>query len=618
MVTEIIYPVLLLLLFAFLVAVVRVTRYTAGVSKTLSKVNRLVRYTEELPVCDKGNLDLIDKKMPEIGEENLKEVWKRFRQDGVFLMAGEVVPEPEAYFNYEELVCVPRGEKSISALWFALFVLSGLVFCLPAAIGAFLEPERGLLFYGISVGIGASGAVYLMMLILYTLYARTRTRAMIEVRKLVNSLSSALPVASAAAQTGLLLEGTRQNTRNFEKAAREIQETIQRFAVEGITPMVTEAFESSLRDHLTPSINRMEENWYRLSEIVIRNQEENMHHLADSFSARLTDTVQGNIRVMNENMESINNAMSEIRDGMTLSVNTLYNSLEADRQVMADTSLQIQEAARTQREAAEHMKTLSLYLENTEKLVGTLTGWDGLIERSADQISEALRTAVVSNEETAKRLAATMESLANAGSEQYEKAAEAAAKLLNDVVYEMNRAMDGVGHEIAESIGRASADSVEIIDRLAEKTTILKEEYDKYFERVEKLNQSSLDEMDFHMQNVISHFSEEATGIMGKLEGNISRAMELFEGNTTNMLASLDEQSRSIGLYAHELNLDIGDLSTNLKESVKIFTEQLHQGVERTFQDFDGGLTEVSRRLANTVESIAESVENLPRALKHE
>jgi hypothetical protein len=159
---------------------------------------------------------------------------------------------------------------------------------------------------------------------------------------------------------------------------------------------------------------------------------------------------------------------------------------------------------------------------------------------------------------------------------------------------------------------------VEIIDRLAEKTTILKEEYDKYFERVEKLNQSSLDEMDFHMQNVISHFSEEATGIMEKLEGNISRAMELFEGNTTNMLASLDEQSRSIGLYAHELNLDIGDLSTNLKESVKIFTEQLHQGVERTFQDFDGGLTEVSRRLANTVESIAESVENLPRALKHE
>ncbi|HZK60912.1 MAG TPA: hypothetical protein VFC41_02470, partial [Anaerovoracaceae bacterium] len=74
--------------------------------------------------------------------------------------------------------------------------------------------------------------------------------------------------------------------------------------------------------------------------------------------------------------------------------------------------------------------------------------------------------------------------------------------------------------------------------------------------------------------------------------------------------------SRSIGLYAHDLNIDIADLSANLKESVKIFTEQIQGGVERTFQDFDEGLSEVSGRLANTVESIRESVENLPKALR--
>ena len=618
MILEIILPVLLILSLALLVTASRVSRYTDALKKSLSQVNLLHRFIEELPPCEIGNLTAIDGKVKELKEENLAHSWKRFHQDSSILMGGQVTPEPQGYFNYEELYSVPRGEKNLTALWFTLIVFSGLAFCLPAATGAFLESDKSLLLYGIGVGLAACGLVYVIMLIFYTLYARTRTRAMIEIQKLVRSLSAALPVASTASQTGLLLEGTRQNTKNFEKMAEDIRITIENFALEGITPRVTEAFDTSLKDHLAPSINRMEENWYRLSEIVVKKQDENMQILADAFSAKLATSVEDKIRAMNENMDRVNRAMQEIQEGMKLSVNTLYTSLESDRQTMADTAQQVRQAAETQKEAAEHMRTLSLHLENTEKLVGTLTEWDGLIERSADQISEALKTAVVSNEETAKRLAATMESLANAGTEQYEKAAEAAAKLLNDVVNEMNKAMDGVGHEIAESINRASADSVEIIDRLAEKTTLLKEEYDKYFERVEKMNQSNLDEMDFHMQNVISHFSEEATGIMGKLEGNISRAMELFEGNTTNMLASLDEQSRSIGLYAHDLNIDIGELSKNLRESVQLFTDQLHTGVERTFQDFDGGLTEVSRRLANTVESIRESVENLPKALKHE
>ena len=178
--------------------------------------------------------------------------------------------------------------------------------------------------------------------------------------------------------------------------------------------------------------------------------------------------------------------------------------------------------------------------------------------------------------------------------------------------------MDGVGHEIADSISKASSDSVIIIERLAEKTEQLKEQYDTYFDRVENQSKDNLADMDFHVQNVISRFSEEAVSIMEKLEENISRAMGMFEGNTADLLSSLEEQSRSIGLYAHDLNIDISDLSTNLKESVMLFNEQIHMDFDRTFQDFDGGLAEVTNRLANTIESIRESVENLPRALKNE
>ena len=91
--------------------------------------------------------------------------------------------------------------------------------------------------------------------------------------------------------------------------------------------------------------------------------------------------------------------------------------------------------------------------------------------------------------------------------------------------------------------------------------------------------------------------------------------MGMFEGNTANLLANLDEQSRSIGLYAKELNYDISALSANLKESVAEFSEQLHKGVVQTFEVFDDGLAEVTGRLANTVESIKDCADNLSSAL---
>jgi hypothetical protein len=230
-------------------------------------------------------------------------------------------------------------------------------------------------------------------------------------------------------------------------------------------------------------------------------------------------------------------------------------------------------------------------------------------------ISASLQKAMESNAETASRLARTTESLANAGTEQYEKAAQAAAQLLENIVTEINKAMEGVGEAISGSIGQATADNADIVRRLAEQTSLLKEEYDAYFSRIDETTRNSFDDLDFHMQNVSARFAEETQTVIVTLQESISGAMGLFEGNTATLLTSLDEQSRSIGLYAKELSFDISSLSTNLREAVAEFSEHLHEGVVRTFDDFDEGLSEVSKRLANTVESIRDSVDNLPAAI---
>lgn len=616
MIMGIYIPAILVCFITFLVTAVIASKFCGGIKKSVSQLKALVITMKYMAPCFMENMEILEESMSKLKEKTVLEAWKNFSQDTRMLLGGTITPEPKAYFNYDEIYAVPRGEKEFSTLWAVLFALGIFVFCLTPAI--VLMGGFDLAFLPIAFGISLSSAAFvaLTFVVFFIYFRRTTALAERELALFVKSLETVLPVGSIGAQTGLLLEGTRQNTIAFENTAKQIGNRIDEFTVNGITPIVARSFENAIEKNLTPGVNRMEANLAELSSAIVMRQEAGMKTLADSFADRLTDTIEVRIQAMCENVDKINGSMKELENNMNVSITTLETSLQADRGALAQACERIKEAAEIQKSASENISVLSSHLEATEKLVDTLMSWDELIEKSSLVIADSLRSAVESNVETAKGLANTMASLANAGTEQYEKAAEAGAKFLNDIIIEMNKSMDGVGHEIAESITKASSESVGIIDRLAEKTDQLKEEYDTYFSRVENQSRSSMEDMDFHVQAVIGKFSEEAMTVMNKLEENITKAMGMFEGNTTELLSSLEEQSRSIGLYAHDLNIDIATLTGNLKESVQLFTDQIHNGVERTFQDFDEGLSEVSGRLANTVESIRESVENLPKAIR--
>jgi len=256
----------------------------------------------------------------------------------------------------------------------------------------------------------------------------------------------------------------------------------------------------------------------------------------------------------------------------------------------------------------------------TTDTLARISGHEQSIKESLEENvkinAEALRKSMESNADTAEKLNRTIDSLANAGSEQYEKAAKAAASLLENIVTEINKAMDGVGREIAESISGAAGENGEILGRLITQTEMLKAEYDVYFKRVEEQNRLNYDEMDFHMQNVIARFTQETDTIIKNLHETITGIMNFMDGNTAALTANMEEQSRSIGLYAKELALDVSSLSSSLKESVAEFSEHIHSGVVGTFDDFDKGLAEINKRLANTIESIRDAIDNLPQAFK--
>jgi len=325
-----------------------------------------------------------------------------------------------------------------------------------------------------------------------------------------------------------------------------------------------------------------------------------MKSAVDENGAVLLKTVSDN----NENLQRIVELNGEtLGNAVTGASETIKNACELSGKIVAEN------AAANEGRFAEYLEAaLARASEQEDRIKDYLA-------KSTESVMESLGKTAAQNSALAANLGATIDSLSNAGSEQYEKAAQAAANMLQDVVAEMNRAMDGVGKQIADSIGATLIESAEMVDKLAVQMSTLKQEYDSYFNKLDEQNKNAYDELDFHMQNVIARFSQETETVIGKLQESISSAMGLFEGNTATLLSNLDEQSRSIGLYAKELNYDISSLSASLKESVADFAEHLHKGVVTTFEDFDSGLSEVSKRFANMVESIRDSVENLPAAL---
>ena len=362
-----------------------------------------------------------------------------------------------------------------------------------------------------------------------------------------------------------------------------------------------------------------------------------------ALGATLTDAnkaLQGTLTEIGDTLRSALSESSEqfalygahLEKNLAAAMDTVRSAGEQSRGLVAEQIAALDKsltaAMETVREANEQSRGLMMEQINVggahmESIAGSIMNavtrqeavMNENLEKLASGVSGSLQKAMESNADTAERLGKTVEMLANAGTEQYEKAAQSAASLLENIVKEINKAMANVGREISDSIIKATGESAEIVTRLTEQTAHLKQEYDTYFTRVEEQNRNNYEDLDYHMQNITARFVEETKIVITTLQESISGAMGLFEGNTATLLSNLDEQSRSIGLYAKELAYDITSLSASLKESVAEFSGHLHEGVVRTFDDFDAGLSDVSKRLANTIESIRDSVENLPLAL---
>lgn len=259
----------------------------------------------------------------------------------------------------------------------------------------------------------------------------------------------------------------------------------------------------------------------------------------------------------------------------------------------------------------------------TDQLVGKLDKrlmeYSDMVTLSGRETDErfqvTLKMILDSQAKTVERLAVTATEVSLEGGKILEKTSLHANELYSGLAGRMDQSIDALGENLAAGMKAAMGDSAKIVERLALKTENIKELYDSYFTRGEIQSTKILDEMDFNIQKMFGTFSEETVMILGRLTDQSANTLEFFDKGIKDLAENMDEHTRSIGLYAKEINMDVADLSGNLRSSVQEFSTQMEAGITHTFEGFDQGLGEVTLRLATILDSIRESAEALQKAL---
>jgi uncharacterized protein YoxC len=157
-----------------------------------------------------------------------------------------------------------------------------------------------------------------------------------------------------------------------------------------------------------------------------------------------------------------------------------------------------------------------------EQALSMFTGLNAKIEDTNLQISEYLARAVreyaqvstrieqavtSSHAQTAEKLAAVVADVSLEGGRIIENAGSRVSGLYNDLLARIDKSIDGMGENLAASMRAAMGESVEIGEKLAVRTTEMKDLYDDYFARISEQSAKTLDDLDFSIQKVLAAFS---------------------------------------------------------------------------------------------------------------
>ncbi len=307
-----------------------------------------------------------------------------------------------------------------------------------------------------------------------------------------------------------------------------------------------------------------------------------MKTITDAFAAKLSSTLEVRINALGDMLEEVENGMEATNKQLGVNLAGMDAMISDQKTVMEKAAallLQVSDTQNATNQNHEYLNirvngladSISKFEEDTERFsVEALrfTKETGDIQKTLStefrdtlsRMSEEFRVAEDNLGESVKELR-----------EQYIGLSGMVNDMMSNITGRMNEAMTNAGREIAKGIQEATTDNRPGHRRSdgtghspSGRLRHLLRSFGGFYE-------TDVDDMDFHVQNSLLASPNRRSHAKGYSRTE-HPGVEQYKDSTTNLLQSFDEQARSIGLYAKEMNFDITELSSNQRESVATFT----------------------------------------------
>jgi hypothetical protein len=501
-------------------------------------------------------------------EPGLSAALDKVEEDSADLYHGVWIPAPTPYFRLKELMpSKTRWLFSKEAL--LLPPAAGLVFAAVSFLTAYIFPSSLVQAGRIGDLIAACALPAVLGFVLLACYsafylilgARFRT----SIAALGRSIGRKVPVFSEAASMATLIDSFLEYDRRMAAAVTFLNDSVESLASKTLAKAVSGAAERVMRSTIAPAIESSTETMARVAEQVDRNQQEGMKQLSDHFAAALSRDFQKLLQPVAESMDEAAKTLGKAQKNFDVSLALLKEQRAESAALVADVTQSQKSLEKVRSGFLTEISAVAVNLNTlaaaSDRMASVYEGNESMLSKSVNGMSSAMTD-----------LAVRMEALfQNAGEDSRRTSEQAAAALQANETHlqEMRKQIEILSDELATRIDQ-----------------------------------------------VIIGFGSVTGETLTGFRDTMNAQNDAFTTNVKTLLETMEEESRSMSLYAKEIDMDLSQLNSTLQVSVSEFNQGMAEEIRKTLGVFDVGLAEIVQRLAVSASEIGDAVEALPNALR--
>jgi hypothetical protein len=446
---------------------------------------------------------------------------------------------------------------------------AGLVFAAVSFLTAYVFPSVLVLSGRISELVAACALPAVLGFVLLAVYSAfyliLGARVRSSIASLGRSIGRKVPVFSEAASMATLIDSFLEYDRRMAAAVTFLNDSVESLASRTLARAVAGAAEKVMRSTIAPAMDNATMTMARVAEQVDRNQQEGMKLLSAQFSEALSQDFQRHFKPVADQMEGAAVALGKAQKNFDASLALLKEQRAESAALVADV---VQSQKSLEKVRSGFLTEISVVAANLNTLAAASDRMASVYEGNETKLSAAVNG--------------------------------------------MSTAMTDLAVRVEALFQNAAEDS----RRTSEQAAAALEANEAHLQEMRKPIEILSDELATRIDQVIIGFGSVTGETLTGFRDTMNTQNDAFTVNVKTLLQTMEEESRSMSLYAKEIDMDITELNGTFQKSVSEFNQGMAEEIRKTLGVFDTGLAEIVQRLSVSAAEIGDAVEALPKALR--